>query len=76
MKRADPATTRKALEFANEMAKCGVPFVVIPFISEQQKERLTVELGQALQDFESTYANESRYRATDAEREIDSLNLD
>lgn len=60
MKRADPVTLRKALEFAHDLAKNGVEFVVIPMTDERQRERMLDELALSLAVFESVYAEESK----------------
>lgn len=52
MERPNPATVRKALEFAHELAKSGFGFIVIPFTSDLQRDKLTEMLGEALVEFE------------------------
>lgn len=47
------ATIRKGLEFANELAKCGYGFVVIPIIDENHRGELAQHLGRALSHMEA-----------------------
>lgn len=48
MQRHNPATTRKALAFAHELAKLGIAFVVIPVTTDRQADHLANLLTDAL----------------------------
>lgn len=51
----NPATLRKALEFAHAMAKAGVEFVVIPVIDEDHRNELADQLRRSLDHMQNEY---------------------
>lgn len=59
MQRHNPATTRKALAFAHELAKLGIAFVVVPVTTDRQADHLANLLADALREID-TYSGADR----------------